>query len=71
MRFTGLAIPIEAVIVNACIQFTTDEVSTGAASLVISGEDSDNAQTFAKINGNISSRPTTTASRPRRGRTGR
>ena len=62
MRFTGLAIPSEAIIVNAYIQFTTDEVSTGAVSLMISGEDADNAQTYSSTNGDISSRASTNAS---------
>ena len=62
MRFTGLAIPTEAVIVSAYIQFTADEVSTGAVSLVISGEDSDNALTYTTAAGDISSRASTDAS---------
>ena len=48
LRFTGLDIPPDAVITNAYVQFTVDEVSTGAASLLIGGELSDNAQPFAK-----------------------
>ena len=62
MRFTGLAIPIDAVIVNAYIQFTADEVSTGAAALVISGEDADDAQTYSTAAGDLSSRASTDAS---------
>ena len=38
VRFTGLNILPNAVIVNAYLQFTVDEVSTGATSLVISGD---------------------------------
>ena len=62
MRFTGLDIPTDAVILSAHIQFTVDEVSDGATSLIISGEDSDDAQTFSSLDGDISSRPTTDAS---------
>ena len=62
MRFNGLAIPPDAVIVNAYLQFTVDEVSTGAASLAISGEDTDNAQAYTSLDGDISSRAATTAS---------
>jgi hypothetical protein len=61
MRFVSLDIPPDAVITSAYIQFTVDEVSTGAASLVIGGELTDNAQTFAKVSGDISSRADTIA----------
>ena len=61
LRFTGLDIPPDAVIINAYIQFTVDEVSTGTASLAIGGELSDNAQKFKNIDGNITSRPDTAA----------
>ncbi len=56
LRFNGLDIPQGATIVNAYIQFQVDEVSTGAATLFIHGEDTDNAATFADINGTVSSR---------------
>ncbi len=61
IRFTGLNIPPGAVIVNAYLQFTVDEVSTGAAALTITGEDTDDALTFSSTDGDISSRATTDA----------
>jgi hypothetical protein len=62
IRFTGIDIPRYAIITRAYIQFQTDETSLGAASLLIRGEDSDDAAAFANIYFNISSRPTTDAS---------
>jgi hypothetical protein len=61
MRFSGTAIPRGATIVNAYIQFQTDETQWGAASLTIQGEDADNAGAFSDWTGNISSRPLTAA----------
>ena len=61
LRFTAIAIPQGAVITNAYIQFQVDEVSTGAATLQIHGEDTDNAAAFADIAFNVSSRQPTTA----------
>ncbi len=61
MRFTGLNIPPDAVIVSAYIQFTVDEVNTGAVSLVIAGHDTDDAQTFSTATSDISSRASTDA----------
>ena len=61
MRFTGLNIPQGATITRAYIQFQVDEVNSGDTSLTIQGQDADNAATFVATNGNISSRPTTTA----------
>ena len=43
LRFKRLDIPQGAVITRAYIQFKTDEVSNGTASLVIPGQDSDTA----------------------------
>ncbi|MGD8953956.1 MAG: MopE-related protein [Desulfobacterales bacterium] len=61
MRFSGTAIPKGATIVNAYIQFQTDETQSVATSLTIQGEDTDNAGAFLKQTGNISSRPRTAA----------
>ena len=61
IRFTGLNIPPGAVIVNAYLQFTVDEASTGAAALTITGVDADDALTFSSTNSDISSRATTDA----------
>ena len=61
LRFTGIDIPAGAVITAAYIQFQTDEVSTGAASLLIRGEASDDAAAFSG-QANVTSRATTGAS---------
>jgi hypothetical protein len=61
MRFGGTAIPVGATIVNAYIQFQTDETQSVATSLTIQGEDADNAGSFLRLTGNISSRPRTAA----------
>ncbi|HSE08346.1 MAG TPA: hypothetical protein VLB29_06750 [Nocardioidaceae bacterium] len=61
MRFPGLAIPAGATITNAYVQFTVDEVSTGAVSLTIRGEAADNAPTYLGTSGNVTSRATTAA----------
>jgi hypothetical protein len=63
VRFADLSIPRNAVIENAFIQFQTDEVSTGAASLHIHGEAVDHATTYLdRVSGNITGRPTTVSS---------
>jgi hypothetical protein len=61
MRFTGLNIPRGATIVNAYIQFTAAKVRSTTTSLIVKGEAVDNAQTFSRVNSNISTRPVTTA----------
>ncbi|WP_429810071.1 RTX toxin [Ensifer sp. B1-9] len=62
IRFTGIDIPKGAIITNAYIQFTTDEVSTGVVSLLIRGQDSDDAAAFTTAKFDVSSRPITDAS---------
>jgi hypothetical protein len=64
MRFNGIGIPQGATITNAYIQFQADEAHAGVTSLLIQGENIDNAPTFIPIDGNISSRLMTTASVP-------
>jgi hypothetical protein len=61
MRFTALAIPAGATITNAYVQFQVDEVSTGASSLTIRAENTDNAPTYTTTSGNVTGRATTTA----------
>jgi hypothetical protein len=61
MRFNGLSIPQGATITNAYIQFQADETHSGATTLTIEGEATDDAQTFTNTNGNISSRNLTGA----------
>lgn len=62
MRFNGLTIPPGSTVTNAFIQFQVDEVSTAPTNLLIQGEATDNAVTFAGVDNNISSRPVTSAS---------
>ncbi len=61
LRFTGIPVPQGATILNAYIQFTTDETDDVATSLVIAGELADNAAAFSNTAFDISSRTTTTA----------
>jgi hypothetical protein len=60
-RFTGLQIPAGATIVNAYVQFRTDEVSTDAANITIRAEAADNTPTYQAVSGNLANRATTTA----------
>jgi hypothetical protein len=62
LRFTGLKIPKGANIINAYIQFTVDEASSGSTSLNIYAENSDNAATFRSSSNNITNRKKTVAS---------
>jgi hypothetical protein len=62
IRFTGVAVPPGATIASAAIRFTADEVTTGAVTNTIVGQDVNNAGTFVKSSLNISSRVRTTAS---------
>jgi hypothetical protein len=59
LRFAGINIPQGATILNAYIQFTTDETDDVATSLIIAGELTANAMTFSNTAFNISSRTTT------------
>jgi len=62
MRFNGLAIPKDAVINAAYIQFQVDEAYSEVTSLTIWGEAQDNPGTFLTTSRNVSSRLRTTAS---------
>ncbi|MFC7537549.1 Calx-beta domain-containing protein [Sphingomonas sp. GCM10030256] len=62
LRFLGLNIPQGAVVTSAYLQFQTDEVSTGAASLTIRGQDVGDAAPFSSTAFNASSRVRTDAS---------
>ncbi|MCB0562428.1 MAG: hypothetical protein KDD09_25925, partial [Phaeodactylibacter sp.] len=63
MRFNGLNIPQGAAITGASIQFTVDETrNLDPCNLTLYGEAADNANAFSSSNGNISSRPRTSAS---------
>jgi len=62
LRFTNLPILRGMRIAKAYVQFTTDEVKSGAVQLEIRGEAADDAEVFTNVIGNVSSRPTTAAS---------
>ncbi|TGP15069.1 RTX toxin, partial [Mesorhizobium sp. M1D.F.Ca.ET.231.01.1.1] len=51
-----------AIITSAYIQFQANEVKTGAASLLIQGDNTDDASPFTTASFNVSSLPRTTAS---------
>ena len=60
MRFNDVNLPNGATITNAYIEFETDELDSGAASLTFSGDDTDNALAFSSTN-KLSTRNKTTA----------
>jgi hypothetical protein len=62
VRFASLAIPKNATITNAYVQFRVDGVSTAATSLTIRAESADNTPTYTTALNNISSRAATAAS---------
>jgi len=57
VRFPALSVPSGATIVHAWIQFSTDEVKTGATNLTIAAQAADSALTFVKSSRDVSSRP--------------
>lgn len=60
-RFANLPIPAGSEITRAQIQFKVDEAGLDTANFTFRGEASDNASTYLKVAGNISARPSTTA----------
>ena len=62
LRFAGIPLPQNAQIVDAYIQFSTDEATADPVSLLIEGQSAGNAATFLAESGNISGRPRTRAS---------
>ncbi len=63
MRFTNIAIPKDAIIESAYIQFYVDEVAwTASTSVNIFGEAADNSATFSTSGFNITNRTKTTTS---------
>jgi PKD repeat protein len=61
IRFPDLAIPVGSTVIDAFVQFQTDEISSDAASLSIRAELGPDPPTFTPANGDISARPTTSA----------
>ncbi len=64
LRFQNVAVPTGAVITAAYLEFTNDVANPGSADLTIEGQAADNPGTFASGSGDITSRPTTSASVP-------
>jgi acid phosphatase type 7 len=62
LRFANLALPKNAAISKAYIQFKTASASSDLTTLTIQGQASDNATTFTSTSGNVSSRARTAAS---------
>jgi len=62
LRFNNVNVPQGALITNAYIQFTAEEVGTVATSLTIEGEATDNAPPFTLNSYDVSSRTNTSAS---------
>jgi len=61
IRFNDISLPQGVTILNAYIQFTTDELGSEATNLAIRGEKNDNSAIFTIDNFNISSRAVTTS----------
>lgn len=62
MRFTGVAVPKNAVIIDAYVQFQVDRATSVATSLTVQGQAADNPATFSTASLNLSSRPRTSHS---------
>ncbi|MBI5537512.1 MAG: hypothetical protein HY898_32620 [Deltaproteobacteria bacterium] len=62
LRFPAVAIPKDAVIAAAYVEFEVDEASNDATSVLFHGQDANNAPAFTNAAWNLTSRPTTTAS---------
>jgi hypothetical protein len=61
IRFRGVAVPRNATIVAAWVQFQVDEKSTATTALRVEGEAADNASGFTTSTHDISGRPRTAA----------
>ena len=62
MRFKNINVPQGATITSAIIEFAADEVNTVPTSLIIKGQNINNAPAFAATPNNISNRNTTSSS---------
>ncbi len=62
VRFLNVDVANGATILEAFLEFETDETDSGTTNLTFRGEDADNPGTFTSANSNISNRTTTTAS---------
>ncbi len=62
LRFTPLAIPRDALIASAAIQFAADEAQSGVTALTIRAQAADSAAAFTAAANDFTNRPRTTAS---------
>ena len=62
MRFLDVDVVNSATILEAYLEFETDETDSGTTNLTVRGEDANNPGTFTNSNSNISNRTTTSAS---------
>ncbi len=62
LRFNGINIPPGSTIVDAYIQFTAANTRSSLTSLILTGEATNNATEFVKVDNNLSTRQTTSAS---------
>jgi hypothetical protein len=61
LRFTNVAIPDNAIILNAYLEFEVAQTNSISTSLNIRGQAADNAPAFSSTRDNISTRPRTTS----------
>lgn len=61
VRFPSVPVPPGADVLGAHLQFTVDEATSGATTLVVSANAVDSAAPFAKTTGDVSRRPDTAA----------
>ncbi len=61
LRFPNVDVPQGATLQEAWLELQVDEVTTGAASLRIEGQDADDAQPFTTAADNLAARPRTSA----------
>jgi hypothetical protein len=64
LRFAEVAVPRDAVIRNAYVQFQVDEATSEPTALSFKGQASDRAATFSTMSRDISTRPRTNAAVP-------
>jgi chitodextrinase len=64
LRFAGVDVPQGATVLSATVQFTADEVSSGAAALTFRGEGANSSAPFSGASHDVSDRSTTGASVP-------
>ncbi|MFA0964304.1 Ig-like domain-containing protein [Roseivirga sp. BDSF3-8] len=64
LRFTSVPVPAGATVLNAYLQFTTDEFNSQSCDLTIQGEATDHSEPFTSLNFSVSSRVRTQTALP-------